>query len=83
MNPRTRRTQFKNRVREWAVRVRVEPKQIRIQRMTRKWASCSTHGWCTFASDLLGVRVTRCLACLSVRRIDHLAQHCLSFMSCS
>jgi len=21
--------------------------------MTRKWASCSAHGWCTFATDLL------------------------------
>ena len=25
----------------------------RIQRMSRKWASCSTRGRCTFASDLL------------------------------
>lgn len=44
---------FKERVRTWAVKVRVTPKQVRIQRMTRKWASCSTQGWCTFAADLL------------------------------
>lgn len=44
---------FKERVRTWAGRVRVKPAQIRLQRMTRKWASCSSQGWCTFASDLL------------------------------
>jgi predicted metal-dependent hydrolase len=47
-----RHTEFKDRVRAWALRVRVNPNQIRIQRMSRKWASCSTRGWCTFASDL-------------------------------
>lgn len=45
--------EFKDRVRTWAQRVRVEPAQIRVQRMTRKWASCSTRGWCSFASDLV------------------------------
>lgn len=44
---------FKERVGAWAVRVRVQPSQIRVQKMTRKWASCSTRGWCTFASDIL------------------------------
>lgn len=44
---------FKVRVEQWARRVRVVPTQIRIQGMTRKWASCSKRGWCTFASDLL------------------------------
>jgi predicted metal-dependent hydrolase len=44
---------FKERVRTWANRVRVTPAQIRLQKMTRKWASCSQQGWCTFASDLL------------------------------
>jgi predicted metal-dependent hydrolase len=44
---------FKERVRRWAVRVRVTPTQVRVQRMSRKWASCSSRGWCTFAVDLL------------------------------
>lgn len=48
-----RRVVFKSRVRVWAERVRVNPKQVRLQSMSRKWASCSTHGWCTFAVDLL------------------------------
>src|SRR5262245_16596861 len=46
--------EFRERVRHWADRVRVTPAQVRIQRMSRKWASCSTRGWCTFASDLVG-----------------------------
>lgn len=44
---------FKERVRAWAHRVRVSPMQIRVQRMSRKWASCSARGWCTFAADLV------------------------------
>lgn len=44
---------LKERVRAWAKRVRVDPAQIRVQRMSRKWASCSTRGWCTFAADLV------------------------------
>ena len=44
---------FRERVHTWAHRVRVTPAQVRVQRMSRKWASCSTRGWCTFASDLL------------------------------
>lgn len=44
---------FKNRVRTWAERLRVRPSQIRVQAMSRKWASCSSTGWCTFAVDLL------------------------------
>jgi predicted metal-dependent hydrolase len=45
--------QFKERVHGWAERVRARPAQIRLQRMSRKWASCSPAGWCTFAADLL------------------------------
>jgi hypothetical protein len=48
-----RHAELKDRVRAWATRVRVEPKQIRVQRMSRKWASCSARGWCTFAYDLI------------------------------
>lgn len=45
--------EFKVRVHQWAEKVRVKPKQIRVQSMVRKWGSCSTAGWVTFASDLL------------------------------
>ncbi len=48
-----RTLEFKERVQEWAARVRVEPEQLRVQEMRRKWASCSTKGWVTFARDLL------------------------------
>lgn len=44
---------FKEDVRSWAVRVRVRPKQIRVQEMGRKWASCSLAGRVTFSRDLL------------------------------
>lgn len=45
---------FKEKVRQWAKRIRVQPTQVRIQRMSRKWASCSTKGWLSFSDDLLG-----------------------------
>lgn len=45
--------QFKAKVESWAKRVRVRPAQIRVQHMTRKWGSCSTAGWVSFARDLL------------------------------
>jgi predicted metal-dependent hydrolase len=44
---------FKDRVHAWAVKVRVRPKQVRLQAMKRKWASCSTEGRVTFSLDLL------------------------------
>jgi hypothetical protein len=44
---------FKERVHAWAVKVRVKPKQVRIQAMRRKWASCSIEGRVTFSLDLL------------------------------
>jgi predicted metal-dependent hydrolase len=31
----------------------VKPEQVRLQKMTRKWASCSTVGRVTFSEDLL------------------------------
>ena len=36
----------------WAVKLRVMPRAVRVQRMTRKWGSCSTAGRITLASDL-------------------------------
>ncbi|MGC9293628.1 MAG: M48 family metallopeptidase, partial [Acidobacteriaceae bacterium] len=44
---------FKERVHAWASKVRVKPKQVRLQAMKRKWASCSTEGRVTFSLDLL------------------------------
>jgi len=36
----------------WALRLRLNPKVVRVQDMTRKWGSCSSAGIVTFASDL-------------------------------
>jgi predicted metal-dependent hydrolase len=44
---------FRRRVRVWSARLNVTPSSVRIQRMTRKWASCSASGTVSFASDLL------------------------------
>lgn len=46
-------SEFKTAVMEWAARIKARPKQIRIQRMPRKWASCSSLGRVTFNSELL------------------------------
>lgn len=53
MKPQRDREDFKRGVREWAARLKVEPAQIRVQRMSRKWASCSPGKWVTFSEDLL------------------------------
>jgi hypothetical protein len=37
----------------WAKRIGVEPKEVRLQPMKRKWGSCSTAGRVTFNTDLL------------------------------
>ncbi len=44
---------FKAEVTAWARRLEVEPRDIRIQPMKRKWASCSSRGRLTFDTDLL------------------------------
>ena len=36
----------------WRDRLNVHPRQVRVQRMTRKWGSCSTAGTVTLAADL-------------------------------
>jgi len=40
-------------VRAWAERIGVQPKEIHIRPMKRKWASCSTTGRLTFNEELL------------------------------
>lgn len=47
-----KREKLKARVKAWAARIKVTPTQVRVQRMTRKWASCSTLGWVSLAEDL-------------------------------
>lgn len=44
---------LRSEVRSWAKKIGVEPKEIHLRRMNRKWASCSPNGRLTFNSDLL------------------------------
>ena len=47
-----KRSDLLARIDHWTTRLRVRPTQVRIQAMTRKWASCSPQGRITLASDL-------------------------------
>lgn len=54
MNERkTEAKDFKTVVREWATRLNVEPKEIHLRPMEKKWASLSGKGRLTFNSELL------------------------------
>lgn len=44
---------FKAEVRAWAKRIGVEPREIRLRPMKRKWGSCSSKGRLTFNTELL------------------------------
>jgi predicted metal-dependent hydrolase len=46
------RDHLRERVHYWCGRLKVEPRIIRVQRMMRKWGSCSTSGTITLAIDL-------------------------------
>src|ERR1039458_8829427 len=48
-----RREEFRERVLTWAERIKVKPRVLRIQKMSRKWASCSTAGYLSFSAKLL------------------------------
>ena len=50
---RAAKEQFKSEVARWAAVMKVKPVQIHIQRMTKKWASCSSKGRVCFSTDLL------------------------------
>ena len=50
--PDERREAMRERVASWAQRLNVQPRQVRVQQMTRKWGSCSTAGIVTLAADL-------------------------------
>jgi len=45
--------QFKAEIARWAAVMKVKPVQIRVQRITKKWASCSSKGRVCFSTDLL------------------------------
>ena len=45
---------FKAEVRAWAKRIGVEPREVHLRPMRRKWASCSSSGRLTFNTALLG-----------------------------
>jgi predicted metal-dependent hydrolase len=45
--------EFKADVRVWAEEIGVEPVEIHIRKMKRKWASCSSRGRLTFDTSLL------------------------------
>jgi predicted metal-dependent hydrolase len=47
------REELRDEIMAWASRIGVEPRRVQVQRLTRKWASCSTAGRVTFAIDLL------------------------------
>lgn len=44
---------FKDEVRIWVKRIGVDPKEVHVRAITRKWGSCSIRGRVTFAKDLL------------------------------
>ena len=44
--------EFKQEVRAWAKEIGVEPKEIHMRKMKRKWASCSSRGRLTFDISL-------------------------------
>jgi hypothetical protein len=45
--------QLKAEVARWTAILKVKPKQIRVQWMKQKWASCSSHGRVSFNIKLL------------------------------
>ena len=47
-----KRDQLKSLVEKWSIKIRVSPKIVRVQKMTRKWGSCSTAGVVTLSDDL-------------------------------
>ena len=48
---------FKAEVRAWAKRIGVEPKEVHIRPMRRKWGSCSSNWRVSFNSELLDAPV--------------------------
>jgi predicted metal-dependent hydrolase len=44
---------FKAEIAAWAQKMKVEPKEVHVRPMPRKWGSCSTTGRVSFSLDLL------------------------------
>ena len=44
---------LRRRVLAWAIKLKVNPRGVRIQEMRRKWGSCSSAGTVTLSADLL------------------------------
>ena len=44
---------LKRRAMTWAVKLKVNPRVVRVQEMRKKWGSCSSSGIITLAADLL------------------------------
>jgi predicted metal-dependent hydrolase len=47
------KAKFKQRVRDWSLKIGVEVAWLGIRPMRRKWASCSTNGHLNFSTELL------------------------------
>lgn len=45
--------ELRRRVLAWALKLKVNPRVVRVQEMRRKWGSCSSVGTVTLATDLL------------------------------
>lgn len=43
---------FRSEIEEWARRIGVEPREVRLRPMKHKWASCSSQGRVTFDTGL-------------------------------
>lgn len=45
--------ELRRRTLAWALKLKVNPRVVRVQAMRRKWGSCSSAGTVTLAADLL------------------------------
>lgn len=50
--------EIRRRAMAWAVKLRVNPRVIRVQEMRRKWGSCSSAGTVTLSAELVEQRPT-------------------------
>lgn len=47
------KAEMREEIRRWADEIGVKPARVQIQRMTKKWASCSSGGRLCFSTELL------------------------------
>jgi predicted metal-dependent hydrolase len=48
---------LRRRAHAWAIRLRLNPRTVRVQAMRRKWGSCTSRGTITLAVDLVDQEV--------------------------